>query len=161
MISSEAEREVKTIRNTASSEVKALQLQLEDALAELTSTKATLTQVRDESKRKTAVSTARIVVLALDDFLARLHVNIIWHIPGAEAFLSFPNRFPGSAQDIDTRLTALALPLSPHLPHPVPRSLLPFGTAFITHSKAIEQLTISNSRLTLELRLARGEPVSP
>jgi hypothetical protein len=54
MISSEAEREVKTIRTHHSSTVKTLQMQLDDALAELESTKETLEQCRAESKRKTA-----------------------------------------------------------------------------------------------------------
>ena len=53
MISSEAEREVKTIRSTHGDTMADMKTQLENALAELKSTQETLDRVRKESNRKT------------------------------------------------------------------------------------------------------------
>ena len=53
MISSEAEREVKTIRSTHGDTMADMEAQLENALAELKSTQETLDRVRKESNRKT------------------------------------------------------------------------------------------------------------
>lgn len=53
MISSEAEREVKTIRSTHNDTMADMKTKLENALAELKSTQETLERVRQESNRKT------------------------------------------------------------------------------------------------------------